>query len=118
VLERTHGGSAHIHQSHGRVHRRLIKLMALRAVSEVVIRRRQVDAGRPVDLLIPITDKRSTAVKLREILHDMQRDRGRGRWSQPDPEILVEGSLAGRLRTHETIEEFVDQVLERVFAKT
>jgi hypothetical protein len=48
----------------------------------------------------------------------MQRERGRGRWSDADPEILVDGSLAGRLRTHETIEEFVDQVLERVFAKT
>jgi hypothetical protein len=92
--------------------------MGLRAVTEVIIRRRQVDAGRPVDLLVPIADKRSTAIKLREILHDMQRERGSGRWSHADPEILVEGSLAGRLRTHETIEEFVDQVLERVFAKT
>ena len=92
--------------------------MSQRAASGIVIRRTQAGAGAQVYLLVPITDKRSTAIKLREILHDMQRERGRGRWADADPEILVEGSLAGRLRTHSTIEEFVDQLLERVFAKT
>lgn len=82
----------------------------------LVIRRRQADVSRTIrEVTVAVTDRRRTAKGLEEVLHHMQRERGKGLWSDADPEVLVGASLAGRLRQGETIEELVSHVLERVF---
>ncbi len=64
--------------------------------------------------MVQVADAKRTARALREILHDYQRDRGRGIWSDADPELLVDGVVVARLRVHEAIDELVDRRLERV----
>lgn len=84
-------------------------------MSRIIVRRRQADAARTAsDIVVPVTDAKRTARALREILHDAQRDRGRGVWSDADPEVLVDDSVVGRLREQHAIDELVDRVLERV----
>lgn len=82
----------------------------------LVIRRRQADATRTLhEVTVTVTDRRHTAKGLEVVLHNMQRERGKGFWSNADPEVLVGASLVGRLRQGETIEELVNHVVERVF---
>ncbi len=90
-------------------------MQAEEVVSQIVIRRRQADANRTAsEIVVPVMDKKRTARTLRGILHDAQRDRGRGLWSDADPEVLVDGTVVARLRRQEAIEELVERVLERL----
>ena len=83
-------------------------------MTEIVVRRRQADADRtPSEIVVHFSDRRRTAADLRAILFDLQRERGRGVWSDADPELLVGGSVVARLRRREAIEELVERVLER-----
>jgi hypothetical protein len=82
------------------------------AVGQIVVRRRQNDTSRTArEIVVAVMDKGRAAMALREILCTAQRDRGRGLWSDADPEILVDGSVIGRLRKHEIITELVEHVL-------
>lgn len=84
-------------------------------MNSIVVRRRQADAQRTAsDIVVHVEDAKRTARALREILHDFQRDRGRGIWSDADPELLVDGIVVARLRIHEAIDELVDRILERL----
>jgi hypothetical protein len=84
-------------------------------MSDIVIRRRQTDGPRTVsEIVVPVTDKTRTGRSLTEFLYGVQRERGRGLWSDADPEVLVNGSAVGRLRKHEAIEELVEHILECV----
>lgn len=81
---------------------------------EIVVRRRQNDVSRTAsEIVISVMDKDRAATTLKEILHRAQCDRGRGLWSDADPEILVDGSVIGRLRKHEIIAELIEHVLQR-----
>lgn len=83
-------------------------------MGEIVIRRRQNDTSRTArEIVVSVMDKGHAATTLKEILHTAQRDRGRGLWSDADPEILVDGSVIGRLRKHEIIAELIEHVLRR-----
>lgn len=83
-------------------------------MGEIVVRRRQNDTSRTAsEIVVSAKDKGRAATTLREILHAAQRDRGRGLWSDADPEILVDGSVIALLREHEIIAELVEHVLRR-----
>lgn len=83
-------------------------------MSEIVIRRHRADVSRtPSEVVLAVTDRKRTAASLREVLGGMQRDRGRGLWSDADPEVLVDGAVVGCMRSREAIGDLVDHVLER-----
>jgi len=85
-------------------------------VGEIVVRRRQNGASRTAsEIVVSAKDKGRAATTLKEILHTAQRDRGRGLWSDADPEILVDGSVIARLRKHEIIAELIEHVLQRAW---
>ncbi len=85
-------------------------------MAEIVVRRRQADPSRTAsDMAVPLADRRHAARTLRSILHVMQRERGQGLWSDADPEVLIDGAFAGRLRKQGSVEELVTQVLERLY---
>jgi len=56
-------------------------------------------------------------VGVKKVLLNLQRERGRGAWSNADPEVLLGGSVVGRLREREAIDEFAAHILERVFGR-
>lgn len=85
-------------------------------MNRIVVRRKRIDTQNTVnDLEVPVTDRTRTAMSLKEILDKMQRERGRGPWSDADPEVLVDGCFAGRLRRGESIEDLMNHIVEQVF---
>lgn len=85
-------------------------------MAKILIRRRQAGAARSVDVMFPAADRRQTDEGLHAILQGMQLERGRGTWSDADPEILIDGAFAGRLRRREVIGELVERILETAHA--
>jgi hypothetical protein len=85
-------------------------------MAEIVIRRRHADPSRTAaDVVIRAGEKGHTERSLKVILYGMQRERGRGPWSDADPEVLVDGAVAGRLRMQESADELIARVLEWVY---
>jgi len=83
-------------------------------MKEIVIRRHQADASRTSsEVVLAATDRTHIALNLKEILGGMQRDRGRGLWSDSDPEVLVDGAVVGLVRRHEAIDALVEYVVQR-----
>ena len=83
-------------------------------MSEIVVRRTQGDAKHtPSDIVVPVTERKLTGRRLKEILQTVQRERGKGVWSNADPEVLVDGFVIGRVRDLDSIEQLVEIALER-----
>jgi hypothetical protein len=83
----------------------------------ITVRRQQANAERSIsDFVIHGEDAKKVAGHLREFLRVAQGERGKGVWSDADPEVWIDGTFVGRLERDGDIASLVRETMAQVLA--
>ena len=84
---------------------------------QVTVRRHQADAARlRSDFVVNADDAKNLGGHLRDLLRTAQAERGKGVWSDADPEVWMGSTLVGRLGPDGDAAQLARQAMEQLNA--